>query len=73
MGLVEQSDDLVTGLETVDFAPYRFDGTGSVRGGNDLVSLGEGVLSLGSYGGGSYQTLHFRYSTEDADVDSPWQ
>lgn len=46
MSLVEERDDLVPCLESVDLRPDGFDGSSAVRGGYDLVSLGEGVLTL---------------------------
>jgi hypothetical protein len=46
MSLVEERDDLVPSLESVDLRADGFHGSSAVRGGYDLVSLREGVLTL---------------------------
>ena len=46
MSLVELGDDLVAGLESVDFGSNGFDDSSTVGSGNDTVSLREGILSL---------------------------
>lgn len=48
VALVEESDDLVSGLELVDVGADGFDDTGAVRGGDYTVTLGEGVETLGN-------------------------
>jgi hypothetical protein len=47
VALVELSDDLVTDLEALDVLADGLDNTGTVRTGNNVVLLGEGVAASG--------------------------
>lgn len=47
VGLIEEGDDAVALLEACDSAANLFNGTSTVRAGNDVVLRGERVLALG--------------------------